>query len=99
MRLLPFIVPTIAAAFTAWWLARAAPQEPQPVSGESPRLAQAGAAATADQELRIAALVRQLGSASYRDRLTAERELSLVGAASRKAVEAAAQSNDAEVRL
>src|SRR5262249_24567576 len=43
--------------------------------------------------------VRQLGSASYRDRLSAERELSLVGAASRKALEAAAQSGDAEVRL
>jgi hypothetical protein len=99
MRLVPFIVPTIVAAFTAWWLSPAAPQEPQPASGASPRLAQAGAAATADQELRVAALVKQLGSASYRDRLSAERELSLVGAASRKAVEAAAQSNDAEVRL
>ena len=99
MRLVPFIVPTIVAALTAWSLSPATPQEPQDSSKESPSLAQAGAPASGDQELRVAALVRQLGSASYRDRLAAERELSLVGAASRKALEAAAQSDDAEVRL
>ncbi len=99
MRLVPFIVPTIVAAFTAWWLSPATSQEPRPESGESPRVAQEAVPAAGDQELRVAALVRQLGSASYRDRLSAERELSHAGAASRKALEAAAQSGDAEVRL
>ena len=99
MRLVPFIVPTIVAALTAWSLSPATPQEPQDSSKGSPRLAQSGVLASADQELRVAILVRQLGSASYRDRLAAERELSLVGVASRKALEAAAHSDDAEVRL
>ena len=50
-------------------------------------------------EIRIARLVRQLGSESYVERKQADDELAAVGVESRRQLELAAQSPNAEVRL
>jgi hypothetical protein len=98
MRLLPVVLPAVIVASVAWWLASAASQEPQPKSSSSasPPVAPNP---TSDAGIRIARLIRQLGSESYRDRLDSVRELAEIGPESRKALETAANSDDAEVRL
>ncbi|HEX3997441.1 MAG TPA: hypothetical protein VHX65_02710 [Pirellulales bacterium] len=52
-----------------------------------------------DGEIRIAGLVRGLGSESYRDRAEAGEALAKLGPECRGALEAAAHSGDAEIRL
>jgi hypothetical protein len=98
MRLLPVVLPAVIVASVAWWLASAASQEPQSHSSSSAPSPSASIPAS-DAEIRIARLIRQLGSESYRDRVDAGRELAEIGPESRKALEAAANSTDAEVRL
>jgi hypothetical protein len=91
MRLLPVALPVVLIASVAWWLAPAAPQE----SGAPMAAKPAGG----EGELRIARLVHQLGSESFRDRIEAKDKLVEIGVESRKALETAAASGDAEVRL
>jgi hypothetical protein len=98
MRLVPIIVPTMIAASVAWWLSPATSQEPRPGTEQAAGSDHAEGS-TGDNEFRVAGLIRQLGSQSYHDRLTAERELSAIGPSGRKALESAALSGDAEVRL
>jgi hypothetical protein len=52
-----------------------------------------------ESEIRIARLIRQLGSESYRDRSEAGEALEKAGPECRRLLEAAALSNDAEIRL
>ena len=52
-----------------------------------------------DGEIRIARLIRQLGSESYRDRFEAGDALEKIGPECRRALEAATLSDDAEIRL
>jgi hypothetical protein len=65
----------------------------------APRSLSKAQAPTDDGQPRIARLVRQLGSESYRDRFDAADALEKIGPDCRRALEAAAQSDDAEVRL
>jgi hypothetical protein len=52
-----------------------------------------------DGQIRIARLIRQLGSESYRDRFDAGDALEKIGPECRRALEAATLSDDAEIRL
>ena len=98
MRLLPVVMPTVIVAFGAWWLTPATSQAP---GDKAPDAAPAAPAANplSGTEIRVALLIRKLGSESYRERCDASRELAAIGPESRKAIEAAALSDDAEVRL
>ncbi len=95
MRLVPYVLPAVLIATVAWWLAPAVPQD---ASGGAASVARAKSPA-AELELRIARLVHQLGAESYGDRLAAKQSLLEAGPESRKALEAAATSDDAEIRL
>jgi hypothetical protein len=53
----------------------------------------------ADPNIRVARLVARLGSESFEERQRAERELAKLGNGSRRELEAATASDDAEVRL
>ncbi len=68
-----------------------------PLSAQEP--AGQSAAPPEKIEVRVARLIRRLGSDSYRDRAEAGEELEAIGADSRQALETAAASNDPEVRL
>ena len=64
------------------------------------RLPAARAQAPPDEgQIRIARLIRQLGSESYRDRFEAGDALEKIGPECRRALEAATLSDDAEIRL
>ena len=52
----------------------------------------------ADQEPRIASLVRQLGSDSFFERQSADKTLSALGPAARKQLELAARNHNPEIR-
>src|SRR5689334_14479774 len=98
MRLVPLIVPMVIALAAVWRLSPATSQEPPQETRNISRLDRADAV-SGNSDVRIAALVKQLGSQSYQDRLVAARDLSAIGPNSRKALEAAAAAGDAEIRL
>lgn len=62
-------------------------------------LAQPPGDAAGEPQLRIARLIRQLGSATYRERREATQELAALGLESREQLEAAARDDDPEIRL
>lgn len=82
--------PTIAAFATLFVAVLPLTIHPAPARAQSP---------PDDGEIRIARLVHQLGSESYRDRFEAGDKLAKLGPQCRGALEAAAISDDAEVRL
>lgn len=82
------LVATLAATLTLATLLLAA--GPPTASAQAP---------PDDRQIHIARLIRQLGSESYRDRLDAGDALEHLGPECRRAVESAALSDDAEIRL
>ncbi len=65
----------------------------------APAPAQTEKAQTEQPEIRIARLIQQLGSRSYQEREVATAELETLGPTSKKQLESAAQSSEAEVRF
>jgi hypothetical protein len=104
MRLRPVVLSTVIVASAAWWLTSAASQERRGESDSatnSPGESETSVASLSptEKEIRIARLIRQLGAESFPDRSDASRQLAAIGLDCRKALEAAVNSGDAEVRL